>query len=271
LFVYEKELLALIIVVIKWRHYLTGFSFTIRTEHISLKNLLDQKINTAIQHLGLSKLLGLDYTIVYKKGSDNKAANTLSRKEEPINPLCSMQAQLSAIFVIVPQWVQDMSSSYKDTWCTVGIDFITALPKHTGKDVIMVVVDRLIKYAHFIALSRPYTALTVAQALFHNVYKFHGLPNSIVADRNLIFTCRFWKELMGLLGKTDGQTERVNQCLENYLCSMLLDKPKSWTNWLPLTQWWYNSNFHSSLKTTPFQALYGYPPTQPSLGHPPRS
>jgi hypothetical protein len=65
--------------------------------------------------------------------------------------------------------------------------------------------------------------------------------------------------------------QRVNQCLENYLRDMLLDQPKNWSQWLPLAQWWYNSNFHSSLKMTPFQALYGYAPPHPSLGHPPQS
>jgi transposase InsO family protein len=87
---------------------------------------------------------------------------------------------------------------------------------------------------------------------------------------------------MGLLGitlnmsssyhpQTDGQTERVNKYLKNYLRSMLLDKPKSWTSWLPLAQWWYNSNFHSSLKTTPFQALYGYPPLTKTIPRSPSS
>ena len=67
--------------------------------------------------------------------------------------------------------------------------------------------------------------------------------------------------------QSDGQTERVNQCLENYLRSMLIAQPQRWTKRLSLAQWWYNSNFHSSLKTSPFQALYGYPPPQLSLGH----
>jgi hypothetical protein len=71
--------------------------------------------------------------------------------------------------------------------------------------------------------------------------------------------------------QTDGQMERVNQCVENYLQNMLLDQPQRWTRWLPLAQWWYNSCFHHSLKTSPFQALYGYPPPLSSLGHPPRS
>jgi hypothetical protein len=65
----------------------------------------------------------------------------------------------------------------------------------------MVVVDRLTKYAHFIVLPHPYTTVTIAQAFFHNVYQFHGLPTSIVSDRDLVFTCRFWKEHMHLLCK----------------------------------------------------------------------
>lgn len=165
-----------------------------------------------------------------------------------------------------------------EAWTSVGIDFITGLPKSDGKEVIMVVVDRLTKYAHFLPLSHPYTALTVAQAFLENVYKHHGLPTSIITDRDPIFTSRFWQELMNLIGiklnmssayhpQSDGQTERVNQCLENYLRSMLIAQPQRWTKWLSLAQWWYNSNFHSSLKTSLFQALYGDPPPQLSLGH----
>lgn len=59
--------------------------------------------------------------------------------------------------------------------------------------------------------------------------------------------------------QTDGQTERVNQCLENYLRSMVFQEPKQWCNWLPLTEWWYNTSYHTSLQMTPFQALYNYP------------
>lgn len=137
----------------------------------------------------------------------------------------------------------------------------------------MVVVDRLTKYSHFIPLSHPYKATDVAQSFLDNVYKHHGLPMSIVTDRDPILTSRFWKELMNKLGiklnmssayhpQTDGQTERINQCLENYLRSMAFDQQKKWARWLSLAEWWYNTNYHSSLKTTPFQALYGYPPPQ---------
>jgi ribosomal protein L21E len=62
--------------------------------------------------------------------------------------------------------------------------------------------------------------------------------------------------------ESDGQTERVNQCLEQYLRRMAFQEPKKWAEWLPAAEWWYNSSYHSSLKTTPFEALYGYPPPQ---------
>ena len=78
---YEKEFLALVSAVTKWKHYLMGGKFVIKTDHISLKYLLEQKLNTSTQHKGLSKLLGLDYVIEYKRGSENRVADALSRKE----------------------------------------------------------------------------------------------------------------------------------------------------------------------------------------------
>jgi hypothetical protein len=78
-----------------------------------------------------------------------------------------------------------------EVWCSVGIDFITDLSKSTGCEVIIVVVDRLIKFAYFLLLSHPYTAVTVAKAFFENIFKNHGLPTSIISDRDPIFTGRF--------------------------------------------------------------------------------
>ena len=62
--------------------------------------------------------------------------------------------------------------------------------------------------------------------------------------------------------ESDGQTERVNQCLEQYLRCMAFVEPKRWMDWLPAAEWWYNTSFHSSIQMSPFEALYEYPPTQ---------
>ncbi|GJU09211.1 retrotransposable element Tf2 [Tanacetum coccineum] len=99
------------------------------------------------------------------------------------------------------------------------MDLIDGLPLSKGKAAIMVVVDRLSKAAHFMALSHPYTAM-----------------------------------------QSDGQTEVVNRCLECYLRCMCGEKPKEWTTWLPMVEYWYNTSYHTSIKTTPYQAVYGQSP-----------
>jgi hypothetical protein len=157
-------------------------------------------------------------------------------------------------------------------WRDLSMDFIEGLPKSEGYSVILVVVDRLTKYAHFLPLKHPYTATTIAQVFMDNVVKLHGLPHSIVTDRDPIFISHFWKELFKLYRvnlhlstayhpQTDGQTERVNQCLEMFLRCSVQDSPKSWKSWLSLAELWYNSSYHAALGCSPFKGLYGYEPT----------
>jgi transposase InsO family protein len=157
------------------------------------------------------------------------------------------------------------------TWHTVTMDFIEGLPKSSGYNCIVVVVDKLSRYAHFIPLAHPFTALQVAQAYMLNVYKLHGLPVAIVSDRDKVFTSSLWRELFHLSQtqlrmssayhpQTDGQTERVNQCLETYLRCFAHACPTKWNAWLHLAEFWYNTSPHSVLGKTPFEVLYGNAP-----------
>ena len=85
-------------------------------------------------------------------------------------------------------------------WLDVSIDYVEGLPKSHLKSVVFVVVDRLTKYTHFMALSHPYTTVKVANLHLHFVFKLHGMPSTIVSDRDPAFTSLFWQELMKLQG-----------------------------------------------------------------------
>ncbi|KAJ0575909.1 putative nucleotidyltransferase, Ribonuclease H [Helianthus annuus] len=158
------------------------------------------------------------------------------------------------------------------TWHDISMDFITNLPPSRGKTVIWVIVDRLSKFAHFIALPAHYTAFSLATVFLKEVFKLHGLPKTIVSDRDPIFVSRFWKELFKQMGtklihssayhpQTDGQTEVVNRCLETYLRAFIFDTPSKWERYLYMAEFSYNTNFHGAINMTPFKALYGHEAT----------
>ena len=110
-------------------------------------------------------------------------------------------------------------------WTDVSLDFVEGLPKSMGFEVILVVVDRLTKYVQFVPVSHPYSAAKIAFLYMQHIFKLHGMPSSIVSDRDANFTSLFWSELFRLQGtvlamsttyhpQTDGQTEIVNKSLE---------------------------------------------------------
>ena len=371
---YEKEALAILEALKKWRHYVVGNELHIKTDQKSLKFITEQKVSEGIQHKLLLKLLEFNYKIDYKKGNTNKAADALSRKG----------STLMATTIITPTWIESVEKSYEQdpkcqellqklliaadaekhytltagvlrykgriligndedlkhqlidslhssavgghsgivanyqrikrlfywpgmkkdvekfitecpvcqrakaehcqypglldplplrdmAWAHLTMDFIEGLPKSSGKEVILVVVDRYTKYTHFISLPHPYNVNMVAQAFMDNVFKLHGPPISIVTDRDRIFTSNMWEGIFKAMKiklrlstayqtQSDGQTKRVNQCLESYLRCMVFQEPKKWHSWLPLAEWWYNTTYHTATKFTPFQALYSYPP-----------
>jgi hypothetical protein len=369
--VYERELIAIVVAVQKWRPYLLGRHFQIHTDQKSLKYITEQKSMGEDQHKWIANLLGFDFDIKYKPGKENNVADALSRQMQ-YNTITTVQCEawegleevqqdeklrglVQALVgdplshpgyrlkggrlyhegrVVIPKqspriaWLlhefHDTSPSghsgylrtYKklasivywegmrriqeyvqacetcqrnkyqtlspggllqplpiptQVWSDISMDFIGGLPKVHGIDTIMVVVDRLTKYAHFIPVSHPYTAKEIADIFIKEVVKLHGFPNSIVSDRDRVFLSTFWAELFKQAGtklkyssayhpQSDGQTEVVNRCVETYLRCLTGRQPKQWPKWLAWAEYWYNTNYHASLKTTPFQALYGRSP-----------
>lgn len=145
------------------------------------------------------------------------------------------------------------------------------LPKFGHANCILVVVDSFTKYGHFLPLLHPFTAASVAKVFFHEVYKLHGLPTTLISDRDKIFTRKLWKELFGLSRvelamslsyhpQSNGQTERLNQTMETFLRCFANACPSKWIHWISLAEFWYNTSNHSAIGRTPFEVLYGYEP-----------
>ena len=126
------------------------------------------------------------------------------------------------------------------SWQMISMNFVEGLPKSGGKSCILVVVDKFSKYAHFLPLSHPYTTSQVAKLFMQQIYRLHGIPSSIISDRDKVFTSLFWQELFKLANvtfnmsssyhpQTDGQTERVNQCMETFLwCFVSASTQNGW-------------------------------------------
>lgn len=358
---YEKECLAIILAIEKWRPYLQYQKFHIMTDHHSLLHIVDQRVTSKIQHKALMKLMDLDFTIQYKKGStvcaisecvpawlqklqefykeDSQAQQLLT--ELSLSPASSgpytltngiirfkgrvwigsnqiaqqhiMQAlhssavgghsgitatysRIKQLFYwpqmksIIQNYVQSCEICQQaksehirtpgllqllqvpqQAWEIVSLDFIEGLPVSDRFNAILVVIDKFTKYGHFIPIKHPFTALQIAQIYLAQVYKLHGLPKALISDRDRVFTSNVWQELFQLTDtkllmsssyhpQTDGQTKRLNQCLEGFLMCTVHSCPQQWNKWLPAAEFWYNTSYHSALGKSPFEVLYGYAP-----------
>ncbi|CAJ2679667.1 unnamed protein product [Trifolium pratense] len=300
--VYERELMAIVIAVQKWRPYLLGKKFIVHTDQRSLKHITEQKLMGEEQQKWIAKLIGFDFEVKYKPGKENSAADALSRQmqyaaiamvqceaweglEEEIqcdeklkniiqdlmsNSLSHPGYQLKGgkLFhegrIVIPKqspriaWIlhefhdtatgghsgylrtykkiaglvfwEGMRKNIKayvescevcqrnkyqtlspggllqplpiptQLWSDISMDFIGGLPKVQGVDTIMVVVDRLTKYAHFLPVKHPYTAKDIAELFIKEIVRLHGFPSSIVSDRDRVFLSSFWTELFKQAG-----------------------------------------------------------------------
>ncbi|GJU58485.1 putative reverse transcriptase domain-containing protein [Tanacetum coccineum] len=159
----------------------------------------------------------------------------------------------------IPEW----------KWEGIAMDFVTKLPRtSSGHDTIWVIVDRLTKSAHFLPMREDYKMDRLARLYLNEIVARHGVPISIISDRDSRFTSRFWQSMQEALGtrldmstayhpQTDGQSERTIQTLEDMLRACVLDFEGSWDVHLPLVEFSYNNSYHSSVRCAPFEALYG--------------
>jgi len=156
-------------------------------------------------------------------------------------------------------------------WQHISVDFITKLPMSKGYDLILVICNRFSKMSHFVATTEKTTAERLARLFRDNVWKLHGLPESVISDRGLQFAVGMMRELNKMLGieiklstayhpETDGQTERTNQELEQYLRMYVNHRQNNWAEWLATAEFTFNNKVHTATRSSPFQVNYGREP-----------
>ena len=156
----------------------------------------------------------------------------------------------------IPVWKQE----------DISIDFVVGLPRTSkGYDSIWVIVDRLIKSAHFLPVDARYSAKKYVKLYFDQIVTLYGVPLTIISDRGSVFVSCFQEQLQKCLGtsllrsstyhpQTDGQTERVNQVLEDMLRACVISFSKKWDECLNLAEFSYNNSYQESIHMTPFES-----------------
>ncbi|GKB65463.1 putative reverse transcriptase domain-containing protein [Tanacetum coccineum] len=235
-----------------WRHYLYGTKSVIYMDHKSLQHIFSQKELNMRQRRWIELFSDYDCEIRYHP----------SRKER-VKP-----KRVRAMNMILQSSIKDrILAAQKEEG--IAMDFVTKLPRtSSGHDIIWVIVDRLTKSAHFLPMREDYKMERLARLYLNAIVARHGVPISIISNRDSRFTSRFWQSIQEALGTrldmstayhphTDGQSERTIQTFEDMLRAYVLDFGGSWDVHLPLVEFSYNNSYHASVRCASFETLYG--------------
>ncbi|GJT79927.1 putative reverse transcriptase domain-containing protein [Tanacetum coccineum] len=291
-----------------WRHYLYGTKSVIYTDHKSLQHIFSQKELNMRQRRWIELFNDYDCEIRYHPGKENVSSikdRILTGQKEAVDESGGLQKGWDemiklrndgALYYLDQIWVplkgdvrtlimdeahkskyfvhpgaDKMYYDLRDRYWWPGIkkDIAEYVSRtSSGHDTIWVIVDRLTKSAHFLPMREDYKMERLARLYLNEIVARHGVPISIISDRDSRFTSRFWQSMQEALGtrldmstayhpQTDGQSERTIQTLEDMLRACVLDFGGSWDVHLPLVEFSYNNSYHSSVRCAPFEALYG--------------
>ncbi|GJS25204.1 reverse transcriptase domain-containing protein [Tanacetum coccineum] len=277
---HDLELGAVVFALKIWRHYLYGEKSVIYTDHKSIQHIFNQKELNMRQRRWLELFSDYECKIKYLPGKANVVANALTQFEafkdenviaEGLNGIYQQMEKredgslhyMDRIWVLLVGSVRTkimdevhktrysvhlgadkMYYDLRDMYWWPAMDFITKLPRSSsGHDAIRVIVDRLTKSAHFLAIQEDYSMEKLARLYIDEIVVRHGVPTSIISYRDGSFTSRCCK--------------RTIQTLEDMLRACVIDFGGSWNIHLPLAEFSYNNSYHSSIRCAPFEALYG--------------
>ncbi|KAK3000555.1 hypothetical protein RJ639_020576 [Escallonia herrerae] len=291
---HEKELLAVVHCLRVWRHYLLGSSFIVRTDNTAMSHFLSQSKLSSKQARWQELLAEFNFMLEYRAYSTNSVADGLSRRAE-LDQVALMAMNVtvradSRVAINIGKKIRKAltrdpvaqqllklieSDKTRQFWQEDGL-LMTKGRRVEDLGTILVVVDRFSKYASFIATPKYCSAEDITQLFFKYVVKYWGMPQDIVSDRDSCFTGNFWTELFKFFGsqlsmsssyhpKSDGQMERFNSMLEEYLRHFVSATQKNWVKLLDVAQLCFNSCKSSLTGKSAFEIVNGQQPLLPHI------